>query len=586
MPSPSQLHGRLASDRSGWETAARALIAPATRAAALGPAHTPVVMSNHDPLANWFELVTRPLWGLAPLAAGGGAASGAWTEVRASLAAAVDPSHRWYVGEPGPVDQKLVEAAAVGYALALAPEQAWEPLTGLQRDHLVRWLSAAYQGRVADSNWHFFPVLVGLGLDRVGVARDRAVADAHLAALAGFAADHAWYEDGPGGRVDYYNAFAFHWYGLTYAALGGDDRFVPAATRFAEQFAMWFAADGAAVPYGRSLGYRFAQGAFWGALAAAGVPGPGWPRVRGLAERHLQWWWRRPVLDHGGGLTVGYGYPNDAVVEQYLTAGSPYWGLKLFAPLAHADDHPFWQARPAPAPRGRVEVHAQPGARAALFRDADGDVVRLNGQAWHPWARNGQATYAKFAYGTLAAFAVPAAGPGPECASPDSALLLSEDGRHWRGREDSPEGTVDGDTVRVEWTPWPDVRVETELVAAPPWHLRLHRIETARQLHTIEGGWCVPWSAEAGGHTADAAFAAAGGVHSLLLDLAGDRTPAVITPMPGTHLLWPRTLLPVLGRPLPPGTYRLDCAVRVGRSAVPPECPPWLRARAARTRRP
>jgi hypothetical protein len=582
MPSPLQLHGPLAPGRAGWEGAVRDLAAAATRAAALGPAHTPVTMSNHDPLANWFELVARPLWGLAPLAAGGAAAPAAWAALRAALTAAVDPTHRWYVGKPAAVDQKLVEAAAVGYALAIAPDQLWEPLTGGQRDHLARWLAAAYHCEVADTNWHFFPVLVGVGLDRIGVARDRSVAAAHLAAIAGLEREGGWYEDGPGGRVDYYNPFAFHWYGLQYAALTGDDRFVSAATEFAGQFAAWFAADGSAVPYGRSLAYRFAQGAYWGALAAADVPALGWDRVRGLAQRHLEWWWRQPVLDTAGALTLGYRYPNDALVEQYLTAGSPYWALKFFAPLAVAADHPFWTTEPAPSGRGRIEVSAQPGARAVLARDEDGDVVRLNGQAWHPWARNGSATYGKFGYSTLAGFAVPTSGPGPECACPDGALLLSDDrdGRHWRGREDSSEGTVRGDTVEVEWTPWPDVRIRTVLVAEPPWHLRLHEITTGRRLRAVEGGWCVPWHPDGARSDGTAAWASGDGVHSLLLAISPGRTPDVIEPMPGTHLLWPRTLLPVLHDELPPGEHRLACTVRLARYPAQPTCPERLLARA------
>jgi hypothetical protein len=578
MPSPLQLHGPLPSGRAGWESAVRVLADPATQGAALGPGRTPVMMSNHDPLANWFELVARPLWGLAPLAAGGGAAPAAWARLRAALAAAVDPGHRWYIREPYAVDQRLVEAAAVGYALAVAPEQLWEPLTGSQRDHLVRWLSTAYHGEVADSNWHFFPVFVGIGLDRVGVRRDRAVETAHLAAIAGFAGKGNWYGDGPGGRVDYYNPFAFHWYGLQYAVLTGDDRFVAAATGFAEQFARWFAADGSAVPYGRSLAYRFAQGAFWGALATAGVPALGWAEVRGLAQRHLEWWWRQPVLDEGGGLSVGYRYPNHALVEQYITAGSPYWALKFFAPLAVATDHPFWTEAPAPPPRG-IEVSPQPGARAVLARDEDGDVVRLNAQAGYRWARNGQATYGKLTYSSLAGFSVPTPGPGPEYASPDGELLLSEEDDQLRGREPSADGVVDGDTVELLWNPWPDVRVRTVLVAAPPWHLRLHHIVTGRTLHAVEGGWCVPWWPDGFGTTGDAAWAGGEGVHSVLVDLSGTRTPEVIAPMPGTHVLWPRTRLPVLRSVLAPGEHRLGCAGLVGRRAVPPACPPTLLAR-------
>lgn len=580
MPSPLQLHGPLPPDRAGWQAAVRALAAPATRLAALGPDRAPVVMSNHDPLASWFELVARPLWGLAPLAAGGGAAGDAWAELRSALGAAVDPSHHWYVGPPSGIDQRTVEAAAVGYALAIAPEQLWEPFTGAGRDHLARWLLAAYHAEVPDINWHFFPVLAGLGLRRVGIRTDRSVTDAHLRTLASYALDGGWYEDGPSGRVDYYNGFGFHWYGLVYAHLTGDHRFVPAASAFAEPFATWFAADGAAVPYGRSLGYRFAQGAFWGALAVADVPAVDWGRVRGLAQRHLEWWWRQPILDPDGNLSIGYRYPNPALVEQYLTAGSPYWGLKLFAPLATGVDHPFWSSEPAPPDR-RAAVESQPSARAVLSRDDDGDVVRLNGQAWQPWARNGQATYGKLAYSSLAGFAVATPGPGPACAAPDGTLLLAADGQHFVGREDLTDGAVDGETVRLGWRPWPDVRVGTVLIAAPPWHLRVHEIDTRQGLTTVEGGWCVPWAPDGFGNTEDAAWAGGDGVYSLLVDLTGARTAEVIEPMPGTHLLWPRTRLPVLRTELAPGRHRLACAVLVGRHPRPPACPVEVAARAA-----
>jgi len=69
-------------------------------------------------------------------------------------------------------------------------------------------------------------------------------------------------------------------YGLICAKLAAQSdperarRLCQRAAAFAPDFMHWFAADGA--PFGRSLTYRFAQGALWGALAFADVEVPPW----------------------------------------------------------------------------------------------------------------------------------------------------------------------------------------------------------------------------------------------------------------------------------------------------------------------
>ncbi|WP_176953225.1 DUF2264 domain-containing protein [Glycomyces sambucus] len=559
MTSPHRTFGPLDQSHAGWGAAALAIGRPAVELAARGPGAMPVTMSNHSHRENWFELLTRPLWGLAP--AKDHVPDAVWAPLAAALARALDPDDDWYVGAGA--GQRSVEAAAVGWGLATAPEKLWEPLEPKAKDKAAAWLSAAYTAEVADTNWHYFPVFAGHGLKRIGVKHDPAVAAAHLDRMGEFLLGDSVFEDGFGGRVDYYNPFAFHTYALLHSRLSGDDRFVENAVAFARRFGSWFAADGAAVPYGRSLGYRFAQASLWGALAAADVEAVPWGEAAGYARRHLDWWWRRPMLDTEGRLTVGYSYPNDAVVEQYLTAGSPWWATKVFTGLLAGPGHPFWTAEET-VPGPVVEAHK--AARAVHVRDRAGHVTRLNGQAWHPWARNGQASYGKFAYSSLAAFSHTTPGPGLEAAVPDGALLLSEDGRHWRGREDSDEGTIDENGVlTVEWQPWDDVSITTSLEAAVDgWHARVHVVDTARTLHTGEGGWCVPKS----GHVAQVGEAQAAvtsqGLRSEIIDSGTGREASLIEPMPGTHLYWPATVLPVLRGILEPGKYVLKSLIYVG----------------------
>ncbi|MDW6065293.1 DUF2264 domain-containing protein [Streptomyces sp. FXJ1.4098] len=59
------------------------------------------------------------------------------------LATGTDPNHPEYWGEPGPHDQRIVEMAAIGFALALAPDRLWDPLKGPERDRVARWLRSA-----------------------------------------------------------------------------------------------------------------------------------------------------------------------------------------------------------------------------------------------------------------------------------------------------------------------------------------------------------------------------------------------------------------------------------------------------------
>ncbi|MBO3748428.1 DUF2264 domain-containing protein [Streptosporangiaceae bacterium NEAU-GS5] len=533
--------------------------------------------AHYPDAAAELEAFARPLWGLAPLAAGGGAFAH-WDLWREGLANGTDPAHEEFWGEAGDRDQRLVETAAIGLGLALAPDVLWDPLTGKQRDDVAAWLRHALTARPVDNNWLFFPVMVGLGLDRVGVAYDRAPNIARLERLESFALGRGWYADGPTPQRDYYVPFAMHFYGLIYAALGQDparaERLRARAAAFALDFRHWFASDGAAVPYGRSMTYRFAQGAFWGALAFAGVEALPWGEVKGQLMRHLRWWTRRPILDREGLLTLGYGYAQPAMTEQYNAPGSPYWAMKALLPLALPAEHPLWAAAEEDGPP-LPEVSAQPEAGVALMRCEQGrQVVLLSAGQHYTWVRSGAAKYAKFAYSSHFGFSVPGGGYGLDQEALDSTLALSEDGVHWRPCEVPVEGEVCGELLRLTWAPWPDVTVETWLLAVPPWHVRVHRLTTARPLRSAEGGFAVdrdpPAVRKAGKRRARIASSAG---TCVIEDLAGGREAGLVDAHPGTNLMAPRTVIPTLLGRHAPGTHRLACAV-VGLAGDGPEPPP------------
>ncbi|WP_245771384.1 DUF2264 domain-containing protein [Actinacidiphila guanduensis] len=550
--------------------------------------------AHHDDAAAELEGYARPLWGLAPLAAGGGEFAH-WDLWARGLAAGTDPGHPEFWGEIGGFDQRQVETAAIGFALALAPERFWDPLSGRERDRVGRWLASSLDRETPGNNWNFFPVLVGLGLDRVGYAHDREARHARLDRLEGYALGDGWYADGDTEQRDYYIPWAMHFYGLIYAALaGGQDprraeRFRERAARFAMDFRHWFADDGSAVPFGRSLTYRFAQGAFWGALPYAGVDAVPYGEARSLLVRHLEWWRARQASTAPEGvLSIGYGYPQPLAAEQYNGPASPYWALKAFLPLALGPGHAFWTA-PEQSPPELPAVSVQPQAGAVLMRSG-GDVTLLSGRQHNTWARGGAAKYAKFAYSTRFAFSVPSGDLGLLHGAYDSMLAVSDDPGdeplHFRVRETPLDPHIDQDgTIRSTWRPWPDVEITTWLAPAGAWHTRTHRITTARPLFTAEGGFaidrdgglrvqeCAPGSA--------LAVSAAGDL-SGIRDLGAPlREARILTPLPATNLLAPRTALPTLTAPLPPGTHTFHTAVLAASPETAPswQTPPPLRAR-------
>ncbi|GAB4003557.1 hypothetical protein GCM10029992_45750 [Glycomyces albus] len=60
------------------------------------------------------------------------------------------------------------------------------------------------------------------------------------------------------------------------------------------------------------------------------------------------------------------------------------------------------------------------------------------------------------------------------------------------------------------------------------------------------------------------AVASARGLRSEIIDGAAGREAEVIHPMEGTHLYWPRTVLPVLRGLLEPGRHALKSLIYIG----------------------
>lgn len=530
--------------------------------------------ANYGQLRCWIESFARPLWGLAPLAAGGGK-SDLWAICREGLTNGTDPAHPEFWGLLEDYDQLSVEMAPLAISLALAPEVFWMPLPLKTRARLVAWLNQVSERKVPDSNWLTFPVLVNVALKRLGVKHDSAAVEDGLMRLEEFYVHDGWYSDGVTDRRDYYISFSIHFALLIYSHFMETEDPVRVAlyreraSAFANHFLYWFTAEGAALPFGRSLTYRFAQGAFWGALAFANVEALPWGVIKGMYLRHLRQWFRLPICSSDGLLSIGYAYPNLLMSEYYNGPGSPYWAMKAFLPLALSQQHPFWTSdeRPMPVLKRRI---VQPQAYMSISRSVKNDhIIALTSGQWSKRDFGHCAEkYSKFAYSTYFGFSVARESTGLAQGAYDSTLALSDGGDYWRVRRACVSFTITEDAIISIWKPWPDVVILTKLIDRFPWHIRIHTIRTSRALETAEGAFAAPREEGIGpvhNSSKDPRGALYGG--SGILNLEGDRLPCLLEPFPNTNINFTRTVIPMLTGRVAPGDHRLVCIV-LGESDV------------------
>lgn len=520
------------------------------------------------------EAFARPLFGIVPLVAGG-ASFDHWDLFREGLARGTDPHDPQYWGaidgDSQHPDQRMVEVAPIGLALALVPEQIVDPLSPAERQRVLDWLEPINRHPAPPNNWWFFRVLVNLGFARIGGPFDQAAVEESLRTIEGYWLGDGWYRDGVLQNTDFYNAWAFHFYGLIYAVLAAKTdpersaRFRERARRFAVDWEARFDSSGRIIPFGRSLTYRFGGAAYWGALAFAGEEALPWGQLRHLWTQHLRWWTGQPIGRSDGALSIGWSYPNLLMSETYNGPGSPYWSFKAFLPLALGPEHPFWSTPEEAATHEARHVVQQPAA-AVVNRD-DRQAQMLNGGRGVWFMRQGPAKYGKFAYSSAFGFSLDPDDPLFEDVT-DSMLFLRDDDKVRRVRSAVSDSGIDDDVVWSRWQPFPDVEVVTVLCGEAPWHARIHVVRAGRTLETFESGFAIGLDdLQAGSNSTREASGGTARVQtveatSLIVDATQDPRRADVRDLqPNTNILRPRAAVPLLHGHLDPGTHVLACVV-------------------------
>lgn len=531
-----------------------------------------VTMAHYDKNATWMEAFSRPLWALVPYYAGGGTDMEFASIYRQGLVAGTDEKGEEYWGECGDFDQRFVEMAAISYGIMFAPDIVWNPLSEQEKDNLANYLLKINEHPLPVCNWILFAVLVNIAMKQVGRAYSQKMLNTYLEGLETFYLGDGWYQDGDSGQKDYYISFAIHFYSLIYARIMGKEDpqraavYKERACTFAKQFIYWFDETGEALPFGRSLTYRFSQVSFFSACLLADIYPFPVEVMKGLIVRHLKNWLTRPIFDRDGILTIGYGYPNLIMAENYNAPGSPYWSMKTFAFLMLPDSHPFWSAEAAPYPELPAKC-AMPCADMLMWHSGNHTTAYAPG-VYSPFG-HGQivAKYGKFAYDTRFSVNMSKSSYELNENAPDSMLAFIIEGYTYV-RRICKERKITENSVYSKWSPYPGIEVETTIVPDETGHKRVHKIISNIACVAYDCGFAVnrgdaepiDYYDEKDGNRVKA------GNNYSFCEMTCSENKAegeMIYAAPNTNLLYPKTAIPAIKYQIQPGEQELTTFVRV-----------------------
>ena len=515
------------------------------------------------------EAFSRPLWALVPYWAGGGKDERFEEIYRNGLENGTDPNHPEFWGGFTDYDQRFVEMAAIACGMIFTPDMIWEPLSDQGKKNLAAWLYGINEHIIPDCNWQFFMILVNVALKKLNQPYDSDNLAAGLEKVESYYLGEGWYRDGASSQKDYYISFAMHYYGLIYAVCMEEEdpkrcrSFKERAELFAQDFIYWFDDNGAALPYGRSLSYRFGEAAFWSTYVFAGLKGIPLETVKGLIARHLQWWSQQKMFDRDGILTIGYGYPNLIMAERYNAPGSPYWGMKTLLCLALPDDHPFWSAPTGELPKLDT-VKTLKMADMVMHRCSKDTVAYPAGVCEKYGHGHVPEKYSKFAYSTRFGFSVAKSQIVLHENAPDSALAFVIDGDDYvfvRKVSDSYE-INDGKVVST-WTPFPGITVKSTIIPEENGHRRIHEIDSSYDCIAYDCGFSVEkftegYEEKTQGTSASVSYTKQG---CTVTGQGPEAKGIVINSDPNTNVLYPNASIPGVSYRIEKGKTRIETVV-------------------------
>jgi hypothetical protein len=511
----------------------------------------------------------RELWAVGPMYGNGDLSDADFQYYRQAILNGVDPQHSYYWGVVRDYDQLIVEMASLAVTLIETKAKFWDTLTPDQQHNVFNWLNQVNSIGVWPNNWRFFRILVNVAFTKLGLSASQEKLQDDLALIESKSLAEGWYFDGSPTQMDYYIPWAMHYYGLLYAHYMQQEDpkrsalFVARAKSFAQGFQYWFDTNGAAVPFGRSLTYRFAQAAFWSACVFTDVEVLPWGELKTLVFNHLNYWQTLPITKPDGVLSIGYGYENLYMSEHYNSPGSPYWSFKTFIVLAVPQDHPFWTAK-ATQPTRAEQIRITPAKM--LITNQQGTNVCLYPSEQLAAQAHGDEKYSKFVYSSRFGFSVSTGKHGLEDGAFDNVLAVAEvDSDLFVHKPLDLAGKVTDEWVQHTWSPLPAVAIVSTVVPLGEWHVRIHQVTNQRPLQVADGGFSNllhdshPDDHPAVNYAGGLGFTSAIGT-TVTTNLLGFEQVTRVFPSPNSNLVYPNTIILTAVGTLTSGTHVLISA--------------------------
>jgi sugar phosphate isomerase/epimerase len=377
-----------------WRKAAETLLEPLARLMQPDQADLPLQgqASNHGAQADRLESFARPCLLAAHWLASEPAPNEKLSRDQVAqwflkgFLVGTAPASKQYWGPTANHHQHTVEMAALTLAFQAARKALWEPLSKRERAQVAQWFATIRGAGLHRNNHMFFNVMTLAFLQQEGYGRraDPPVMRHLLDLIESMALGGGWFIDGMNETVDYYQAYAFHYYGPWWAKLYGHSdpararRWKNWSRQFLKDYVCLFAATGENPPFGRSMCYRFAATAPFALAEHCGVSAIPPGQARRLCSLNLEFFLKHPITQSQGALSLGWTDEFPALTEAYSCAGSVYWAAKGFAPLLLPRKHPFWQQPEKALPaEGKDFQRAIPQA-GLVVRSHDGAVEVLN----------------------------------------------------------------------------------------------------------------------------------------------------------------------------------------------------------------